>query len=401
MKPKGLKPSVLRIRDFRLLWCAGLVSSLGSWLLVIAVPAHVYLATGSFLASGAVLAAQYTPPFLFAPVAGILADRYDRRTLMLAADVFRAGAVALLLFGGHAYWIAYPALAAESAGTVVFTPALRARIPAIVGTGPELASAAALNAMTSAAVGLAGGPLGAILLTFAGITPLIWADVASYVVSAALMLMTSRRVTPGASPGRTHFLAGWAALRAEPTVRSLLPVNALFLAANASLSALFIPFAIVRLGGAAKAGVLLLALGTGYLTGAPLIRVLLKSGTPRYLLAGCLTVTAIAFSLLFGSSSLAQAIPAVFLVGMGGTMALADVQITVQRLIRDEVLGRVSAVFVGTEAAATLLGAGAGALIAQFGGGIFTVALTASVVTLVSAALALPRREPVRPVPVS
>jgi predicted MFS family arabinose efflux permease len=176
-------------------------------------------------------------------------------------------------------------------------------------------------------------------------------------------------------------------------VRGLLPVNTLFLAANASLSALFVPFADIRLGGARPAGVLLLALGAGYLIGAPLIRAFLAGGTPRYLLTGCLAVTAIGFSLLFGSSSLAQAAPSAFTVGLAGSMALACVQTTVQRLIPDAVLGRVSAVFVTGEAAATLLGAVTGPLVAVTAD-IFAAALVASTVTLASAVLAL--RHPAR-----
>jgi len=409
-----MKLNVLRIRDFRLLWCAGLVSGLGSWLLVIAIPMHVYLASKSLLAAGAVLAAQYAPPLVLAPAAGVLADRFDRRTLMLAADVFRAGAVALLLAGSHAYWIVYLALAAESAGTVVFTPALRARVPSIVGTGPDLASAAALNAVTNGVMGLVGGPLGGVLLTFTGITPLIWADVASYLISALLMLMTSRHMAPGAGragyraalaafrsalagfraswaefrAGRAEFGAGWTALGAEPAVRALLPVNTLFLAANASLTALFTPFAVIRLGGARQAGVLLLALSAGYLTGAPLIRALLAIATPRYLLAGSLVVTAIAYSLMFGSVSLAQAAPSAFVLGLAGSITLAGIQTTIQRVIPGGMLGRVSAVFVGAEAAATLLGSVTGPVLAQLAG-IVPAALAASAVTLASAALAL------------
>jgi predicted MFS family arabinose efflux permease len=398
---QDMKLSALRIRDFRLLWSAGLVSSLGSWLLVIAVPMHVYLASRSLLAAGAVFAAEYAPSLVLAPAAGVLADRYDRRALMIAANVFRAGAVALLFAAGHAYWITYLALAAESTGTVVFTPAVRAQVPAIVGTGPDLASASALNAVTSGVVGLVGGPLGGVLLTFTGISPLIWADVASYLIAAGLLLMTSRHGPASASPsgppsgpagsrsGRGAFRAGWTALRAEPAVRRLLPVNTVFLGANASLTALFTPFAVIRLGGARQAGMLLLALSAGYLLGAPLIRALLATAIPRFLLTGSLAVTAVTYSVMFGASSLAQAVPAAFVMGLAGSMALAGIQTTIQRQIPGGLLGRVSAVFVGGEAAATLLGSATGPVIAQFAG-IFPAAVTASVLTLVSAFLAWP-----------
>jgi hypothetical protein len=51
----------LRIRDFRLLWGGSLVSALGSWLLILAIPAHVFLVTGSLRDTGLTLAAQYRP----------------------------------------------------------------------------------------------------------------------------------------------------------------------------------------------------------------------------------------------------------------------------------------------------------------------------------------------------
>lgn len=68
----------LRVRDSRLLWAGDLVSDLGSWLLVLAVPAHVFLVTGSLRATGLTLAAEYLPILLLGPVAGVIADRCDR-----------------------------------------------------------------------------------------------------------------------------------------------------------------------------------------------------------------------------------------------------------------------------------------------------------------------------------
>ena len=56
----------LRIPDFRLLWGGGLISSLGSWLLVLAVPAHILAVTGSLRDTGLTLAAQYLPQLVLA-----------------------------------------------------------------------------------------------------------------------------------------------------------------------------------------------------------------------------------------------------------------------------------------------------------------------------------------------
>src|SRR5579863_8131968 len=239
----------LRNRDFRLLWVGSLVSSLGSWLLALALPAHVFLVTGSLRDTGLILAAQYLPALVLGPVAGVLTDRWDRRRLMIATSVFRAGSVAVMLLGTAPgrYWVLYAALVAESTGGVLYGPAALARTPAIVGTGPLLNSANALNAASDGAVRLIGGPLGGVLLTLLGIRWLICADALSYLVSAAAIAMTSRRAdgqvdrraaAVKSRPARhqadrraavrdvaRELAAGLRILRAQPAARALLPVT--------------------------------------------------------------------------------------------------------------------------------------------------------------------------------
>jgi predicted MFS family arabinose efflux permease len=380
----------LRVRDFRLLWAGSMVSSLGSWLLVIAIPAHVFLVTGSLRDTGLMLAAQYLPPLVFGPAAGVFTDRWDRRRLMIATSLFRAGAVAVMLAGTAPgrYWVLYAALIAESGGGVLYAPAAQARTPAIVGTGPLLSSANSLNAVTDGAVRLVGGPLGGVLLTIAGINWLICADAVSYLLSAAAIAMTSRSADEHADrkPVIGELVEGARVLRSQPVAWALLPVTIIFLAANASLSAVLIPFAVQRLGGSAHAGFLLSGLGTGFLIGAPVIRALLDRVQPRDLLTASLTATAAGYLLLFTASSLATALPATVAIGMFGSMSVVIPLTTMQRVIPGPALGRVSAAFLTGEAAATLAGATAGPFLAQathFAG----VATVASLLTLTAAAL--------------
>jgi MFS family permease len=386
----------LRIKDFRLLWAGGLVSSLGSWLLILAIPAHVFLVTGSLRDTGLTLAAQYLPFLLLGPVAGVLTDRWDRRRLMIATSLFRAGAVAAMLLGTTPgrYWVLYVALIAESGGGVLYVPAMQARTPAIVGTGTLLSSANSLYACTDGAVRLIGGPLGGILLTVCGVRWLICADALSYLLSAAATALTSRadgepqdrdRRTAAGAVAR-DLAEGVRVLRRQPVARALLPVTIMFLAANAALSAVLIPLGIQRLGGSEHTGFLLSCLGAGFLAGAPVLRALLDRVQPRTLLTVSLTATAVAYFLLFTSSSLTTALPAAVAIGMFGSMSEVIPQTAMQRVIPNAVLGRVSAVFLTGEAAATLVGAVAGPFLAQaahFAG----VATAASLGTLSAAAL--------------
>jgi MFS family permease len=393
----------LRIPDFRLLWGGGLISSLGSWLLVLAVPAHILAATGSLRDTGLALTAQYLPRLALGPVAGAVADGWDRRRLMIGANLFCAGAVAVMLLGTAPgrYCVLYAALIAENAGTVLSAPALEARTPAIVGTGPMLSSANSLTSASSGIVRLVGGPLGGVLLAVCGIRWLICADAFSYLLAATATFMTSR--SGGRHPDRTavvsavagDLIEGAQVLCGQPVARALLPVTAIFLMANASLSAVLIPFGIQRLGGSEHTGLLLSCLGAGFLLGAPVIRAFLDRAQPRNLLTATLTATAGAYFLLFASTSAATALPAAAAVGMSGSMSLVIQRTTLQRVIPGAALGRVSAVFLTAEAAATLVGSVAGPFLAQTAH-LLAAATAASLVTLSAAALA---RLTMRPMP--
>jgi MFS family permease len=413
----------LRIRDFRLLWGGSVISALGTWLLVLAIPAHVLLVTGSLRDTGLTLAAQYLPVLILGPVAGVVTDRWDRRRLMIATSLFRAGAVAAMLLGiaPGRYWVLYAALIAESGAGVLYIPAWQARTPAMVGTGTLLSSANSLNALADGVVRLIGGPLGGVLLTAFGVRWLIGADALSYLASAAANALTTRspaqitrspaqttrspaQITRSRAPATARPAAGPATrrptiggtardlaegirvLRGQPVARALLLVTVIFLAANASLSAMLIPLGIRRLGGGENTGFVLSALGVGFLLAAPLLRALLDRVQPRILLTATLTATAVGQFGLFSSTSLVTALPAAVAIGAFGSMSEVIPQTALQRVIPNAVLGRISAVFLTGEAAVGLLGALAGPFLAQVIH-LPGLAIAASLVTLAAAAL--------------
>lgn len=385
----------LRVRDFRLMWVGGLVSAFGSWLLTLAIPTHIFLVTGSLRATGLAAAAEYLPFLLLGPVAGVFADRRDRRRLMIGTNLFCAGAVAVMLLGlaPGRYGVLYAALVAENAGLVLCGPAWQARTPAVVGTGSLLSSANALNAASSGVVRLAGGPLGGILLVLCGARWLVVIDVASYLLSALALARTSRTAggspAAGITPGAVarDLREGTRVLLRQPAARALFPVTVVYLAANASLSAVLIPLGIERLGGSEHTGFVLCALGAGFLAGAPTLRLLLDRVQPRVLLAATLAACAVAYLGLFTSTALATALPAAVAIGLFGSMSLVIPQTTVQRVIPNAVLGRIGAVFLTGEAAATLAGAAAGPFLAQ-AAGLTATAAAAALVTLAAAGLA-------------
>ncbi|GAB2848190.1 MFS transporter [Lentzea nigeriaca] len=312
--------------------------------------------TGSVFATGMTLAAEYLPALVLGPVAGMLVDRWDRRRVMITADLFRAGAVAAMLIGTPT--AIYAAVVAESVGAVAFRPAAQAHVPAVVGTGTALTRANSWNAVTDGVVRLAGPLLGGVLFAWAGFEVLIGLDVASYLISAAAIACTRKTSAPKADRQK---LAPKTLGQLE---RVLLPLTGVFLAANAALSALLVPFGMRNLGGSTQVGVVLSALGVGFLGGAVLVRWSDRLQL-RTVLAGAQLATAGGFAVLFSARELGIAAAAAVVIGAFGSVTVVAPQTAVQRSTDNDQLGRVSAVFLTVEAVATLVGAIVGPWVAE------------------------------------
>ncbi|MFL6139105.1 MAG: MFS transporter [Frankiaceae bacterium] len=184
-------PSPLRRnRDFVLLQSGQLLSSLGSQSSAIAYPLLVLAMTGSASGAGVVGFAAMLPRALLSLPAGLAADRWNRRWLMVGADAVRAAAVgglaAVVLLDRAALWLMALVAFVEGSGSALFAAcqpgALRAVVPA-----EQLPAASGVVAGRQAAVQLGGSPLGGALFAVARALPFV-VDAASYALSTASLL---------------------------------------------------------------------------------------------------------------------------------------------------------------------------------------------------------------------
>ncbi len=137
-------------RDFGCIWIGGLISLVGDWMLLTALPVYVYQSTGSTLATGAMLAARVIPRILLGSLAGVFVDRWDRRGTLIVANLLLAlGLLPLLLAtSGERLWLVYVVAFVQSAMAQVVAPALGALVPRLVDER-ELLRANALNALSN------------------------------------------------------------------------------------------------------------------------------------------------------------------------------------------------------------------------------------------------------------
>ncbi len=215
-----------RNREFVLLQAGQFLSNVGTASTSIAYPLLTLALTHSAAKAGIVAAARSVPAALFLIPCGLAADRFDRRRLMIVADVARVGAIGVLAVGVGRYDIAFVAIPVvafvEGSAAALFSAsqvgAVRSVVPA-----KQLPAAAAAQTGRQAAVDLAGPPIGGTLFAAGRSVPFIF-DVVSYAFSTvSLLLMRTpfqQAREPEADPLRTRLAAGFRFLWRQPFLRT-------------------------------------------------------------------------------------------------------------------------------------------------------------------------------------
>jgi MFS family permease len=369
---------LLRRPGFRRLWASGAVSETGDWLLLIALPVYVLQLTGSALTTSTVFLLELAGALAASPLAGVLADRWDRRRLLIGASLAQAALLLPLLAvdGRGTLWIVYLVTAAQAVLSTANDPVRQALLPAAVGPG-ELAPAAAQLGIAANLARLVGGALGGLLLQAYGLTGVVLADAGTFVLAAALLTGWStprvvRSVDGPVAPGR-DWLAGFAVIRSDRRLLGGVAVGALLSVAQGMFVVLFVVFVLRRLGGGAgEVGLLRGVQAVGGIAGGLVLGAVAARFAPRTLVAaGCFGFGAVCLAIWNGPAltTAAQLYLVLFaLVGVPIAAALAGLTTVLLGATPDEFRGRVMSTLVvadaSAQAAGTLL---AGALVGVLG----------------------------------
>jgi MFS family permease len=363
---------------FRRLWTSGAVSETGDWLLLIALPVYVLQLTGSTLTTSTVFLLELAGALAASPLAGVLADRWDRRRLLIGASLTQAALLLPLLAvdGRGTLWIVYLVTAAQAVLSTANDPVRQALLPAAVGPG-ELAPAAAQLGIAANLARLVGGALGGLLLQAYGLTGVVLADAGTFVLAALLLTGWSTpavaRGTDGpAAPGR-DWLAGLAVIRSDRRLAGGVAVGALLSVAQGMFVVLFVVFVLRQLGGeAGEVGLLRGVQAVGGIAGGVVLGAVAGRFAPRTLVAaGCFGFGAVCLVIWNGPALTTAAPPYLVLfavVGVPIAAAMAGLTTVLLGGTPDEFRGRVMSTLVvadaSAQAAGTLL---AGALIGVVG----------------------------------
>jgi MFS family permease len=246
--------AVFRRRSFTLLWIGQFVSTIGDALLIAGAGILIFQRTNSALSVGLMAAATVAPALVVGLIAGVVVDRYDRKHIMLAADLLRALIVVSIpvLVSINLIFL-YLLVAASAAVSEFFNPALDATLPEIA-PDEELGAANSLMAISSfgsTAVGFAAGgliaALGDVQLAFV-------LDAASFAFSALCTYGASIPRIPVSGDTSVRAVGknlrdGMRVLVQTPILRSMLPISIVYAVACVGIwNALLLPFSIRALG---------------------------------------------------------------------------------------------------------------------------------------------------------
>ncbi|HEY8199437.1 MAG TPA: MFS transporter [Candidatus Limnocylindrales bacterium] len=402
-----LRPYLLLLRgnrSFTRLYIAQLISFGGDWFATVALLGLALELTGSAALASLVLVLQSAPFFFASPIAGVLADRLDRRRLMVTADVLRAGAALtfLLVRDPSMLWIALLATAAISALSAFFEPTSSAALPNLVDES-DLPVANVLLGSAWGTMLACGAALGGLVAVAFGRDAAFLMDAVSFAISAALIVgirrsfggasRQARSATPDPTPEPAHgvmaaIAEALALARRSRRVAAFLLAKSTFGVGSGVILLLAVFGSSIFQAGDVGIGILFAARGLGALLGPFLARAAFGFDD-RGLIIGI----GVAFFLFLGSylllplaPGLAVAAGLVFVAHVGGGAQWTLSTTGLQRATPDAVRGRIFSVDYGlVTLVATISIIVAGAVTSAFGpaAAIYALAIPAAVASSV------------------
>jgi MFS family permease len=363
VRPSAWAP--LRIPTFRALWLAVLGSQLGTWMQTVGAQWLLVDEPNAATLVSLVQTAAMLPVLMLALPAGVLADTFDRRRMLIAIQLFQA-AVGVTLAVLTAAGQMPPALLllltfTLGCGAAMTAPTYQAVIPELVPR-PQLASASALGAISMNVARAVGPAIAGVLVARAGATAVFAFNAFTFLVFAVVLYAWKREAgePPVAEPFVAALRAGGRYVRHSPIMRRMLLRMGLFVLPGVCLWALLPLVASARLHmGAGGYGLLLAALGVGAIAGAPLMpRLRAKFSDNRLLLVSHVVYAAVL--LVLGLVPVPWVVTVALVPAGAAWMTVlsslsANVQLFLPGWVRARGLGTYQIVFFGGQALGALM----------------------------------------------
>ena len=335
--------------NFRILWSGLAFSAVGTWMQIVAQSLLVLdLTHGSAIALGAVSLVQALSFLLFAPLGGSVADRFDKRRLLLITQslmmLFAVVMGVLTVTGVIRFWM-IPLVVFAGGATLSFDQPARNALIALLVPKDALMNAISLQSAVFNGASILGPALAGVTLSHLGYSANFFLNAASFVaVLAALLFLnmgaveTSPRPQGGllGSVGEAlHFIRRDAVLPSVVSAYAAL----LFLGPSVILMVPFFTRQVLHTG-PTELGLLFSAIGAGTVVGALIVASLGDPPHKQRLAFGAMLLWTVALAVFGWSDSLRVAVPALFVLGMTQNAAGSTTMTLLQTRVPPEMRGR-------------------------------------------------------------
>ncbi|MBI1880410.1 MAG: MFS transporter [Chloroflexi bacterium] len=344
-------------QKYRYLWLSQVISQTGDWFNLIASAALVAHLSGSGLAIGGLFLARLLPPFVFGPLVGVVADRFDRRKILIISDLLRAVVVLAFLFvrTEQEVWLLYFLTVLQLSISAFFEPTRAALIPSVVSR-KDLVTANALDGTTWSTMLALGAALGGLATALFGITAAFLIDSASFLISAWFISLVKpslaeaeSELTQPTDNGWQTFVAGLQYLWQHPAVLIVALLKASKALAFGGMAVIEVAFAKelfpIGVDGSGALGLIYFVTGLGTGLG-PLLARRLSGDNPR---AMYWTILMCYFGMIIGhimigfTATLPFLLLATFISTIGSGTSWVYSSALIQMNVPDKFLGRVFA----------------------------------------------------------
>jgi MFS family permease len=400
------RPSTLRHEAFRAIWIAAIFSYIGDWVQSVGQGWLMLSLSHSALYVSMVTTCQTLPIFLLVLPGGVMADRFDRRLILMAALGWQA-LTALGLATVTWLHVATPALvltatACLGLGSAFAGPAWQSLVPELVPRS-EMPEAVTLNSVAFNMARAVGPALGGLLIGALGMGAAFAVNAASFLAIIEVLRRYSairERAARRRGKAEPFGKAVWSLLahvRVARPMRAIYAAIALYGLAAASIPALLPVFAKQTLAvGERGYGVLLGGMGTGALLGAMLIRRARMEVSARRIVAASIAVYGVCAGLMALTRSFPLAVLLLVPLGAGWLASMSTLNALIQLTAPERLKSRALALYSLVFFAAWALGAALGGTVATAYGAAVTMrvaALCVVAVGLAAAGLPLPAYE--------
>ncbi len=345
-RPRFTTFRALEHRGFRLLWGGLAISAVGTWMQIVATSLLVLdLTHGSAVALGIVSVTQALSFLVFAPLGGTIADRLDRRRLLLLTQSLLMGLAVLLgvltVTGAIRFWM-IPLMAFASSATLSFDQPTRNALVASLVPREHLMNAVSLQSAVFNGASILGPALAGLALSRLGYAGNFFLNAASYVaVLVVLAFLPLQRTASLSAPFLEAVREALAYVRRDTLLPRVLTAYGVLLFCGPSMTLLLPWFSRqVARTGPTQLGLLFSAVGAGIVVGALVIASLGDFAHKGPLVLGSILLWAVALALFGISGSLRMSIPLLFVLGAAQNSAGATTTTLLQTRVPPEMRGR-------------------------------------------------------------